>query len=85
MAEFFCIYIYYLMAEKAIWLDIARVCVRIFFNKLQAVGLFLAFDGASTRTDPFTSGKKYRKSVNNAVFITKAYSLFPQRLRVHSN
>ena len=39
------------------------------FNKLQAVGLFLAFDGASTRTDPFTSGKKYRKSVNNAVFI----------------
>ena len=25
--------------------------------------------GASTRTDPFTIGKKYRKSVNNAVFI----------------
>ena len=38
-------------------------------NELQAVGLFLAFDGASTCTDPFTSGKKYRKSVNIAVFI----------------
>ena len=36
-------------------------------NELQAVGLFLAFDGASTCTDPFTSGKKYRKSVNIAV------------------
>ena len=36
------------------------------FNELQAVGLFLALDGASMRTDPFTSGKKYRKL---AVFI----------------
>ena len=96
------------MVEKAIWLDIARVCVHIFtsrkqwkystrvqkkkknpailpsynyqnieydfsrqvlhmrsskviaaciFNKLQAVGLFLAFDGASTHAVPFTSGK----------------------------
>ena len=67
----------------------SKVVAACIFNKLQAVGLFLAFDGASTRTDPFTSGKKYRKSVNNAVFIrdmsTKAYSLFQQRLRVHSN
>ena len=38
-------------------------------NELQAVGLFLAFDSASTRTDHFTSEKKYRKFVNNAVFI----------------
>jgi len=34
-----------------------------------AVCLFVAFDGVSTRTDPFTSGKRYRKLVNNAVFI----------------
>ena len=47
----------------------SKVVAAWIFNKLQAVGLFLAFDGASTRTDPFTSGKKYRKSVNNAVFI----------------
>ena len=33
------------------------------------VSLFLAFDSASKRTDPFTSGKKYRKLVNSAVFI----------------
>ena len=39
------------------------------FNEHQAVGLFLAFDGVSTRTDPFTSGNKYCKLVNNAVFI----------------
>ena len=55
-------------------------------NELQAVGLFLAFDGTSTRTDPFTSGKRYRKSVNNAVFMrNKSLSLFQQRLRVYSN
>ena len=47
----------------------SKVVAARIFNKLQAVSLFLAFDGASTRTDPFTSGKKYRKSVNNAVFI----------------
>ena len=47
----------------------SKVVAACIFNELQAVGLFLAFDGASTRTDPFTSGKKYRKSVNNAVFI----------------
>lgn len=45
---------------------VVAVCI---FNELQAVGLLLAFDGASTRTDPFTSGKNYQKSVNNAVFI----------------
>ena len=42
--------------------------VRI-FNELPDVGLFLAFDSASTCIDHFTSGKKYRKLVNNAVFI----------------
>ena len=47
----------------------SKVVAACIFNKLQAVGLFLAFDGASTRTDPFTNRKKYRKSVNNAVFI----------------
>ena len=45
---------------------VVAVCI---FNELQTVSQFLAFDGASTRTDPFTSGKKYCKSVNNAVFI----------------
>ena len=39
------------------------------FNELQAAGLFLALDDTSTRTDPSTSGRKYRKLVNNAVFI----------------
>ena len=58
------------------------VCI---FNKLQAVGLFLAFDGATTHTNHFTSEKKYRKLVNNAVFIIKAYSLFQQWLQVRSN
>jgi len=46
---------------------VVAVCI---FNEFQAVGLFLAFDGTSTRTDPFTSGKKYRKLLNNAVFIS---------------
>ena len=39
------------------------------FNELQAVGLFLALDSTSTRTDLFTSGKMYRKLANNAFFI----------------
>ena len=47
----------------------SKVVAACIFNELQAVGQFLAFDGASTRTNPFTSGKKYRMSVNNAVFI----------------
>ena len=47
----------------------SKVIAACIFNELQAVGPFRAFDGASTHTDPFTSVKKYRKSVNNAVFI----------------
>ena len=45
---------------------VAAACI---FNELQAAGLFLALDATSTRTDPSTSGIKYRKSVNNSVFI----------------
>ena len=45
---------------------VAAACI---FNELQAAGLFLALDGTSMRIDPCTSGRKYRKSVNNAVFI----------------
>ena len=93
--------IYYLMAEKVIWLDITRVCGRIFtsrrrvkmqhksaLNELRAVGLFLAFDAASTRTDNFTSGKKYRKLVNSAVFIqlifcfSSGYECIPIRAHI---
>ena len=47
----------------------SKVISACIFNKLQALGLFLAFDGASMRIDSFTSGKKYCKLVNNAVFI----------------
>ena len=43
--------------------------------KLQAVFPFVAFDGVIMCTDPFTSGKKYCKLVNNAVF-THNESLF---------
>ena len=39
------------------------------FNKLLGAGLFLALDGTSMCTDPSTNGRKYRKLVNNAVFI----------------
>ena len=39
------------------------------FNKLQAAGLFLGLDGTSMCTDPSTSGRKYHKLVNNAIFI----------------
>ena len=46
-----------------------KVVAACIFNKLLAAGLFLALDGTSMRTDPSTSGRKYRKSVNNAVFI----------------
>ena len=45
------------------------VAACIFINKLQVAGLFLALDGTSMHIDPSTSGKKYRKLVNNAVFI----------------
>ena len=47
----------------------SKVVAACIFNKHQAVALFLAFDSTSTHTDPFISGKKYRKLVNNAVFI----------------
>ena len=47
----------------------SKVVAACIFNELQTVFPFLAFDGGSMRTDHFTSGKKYRKSVNNAVFI----------------
>ena len=46
-----------------------KVVAACIFNKLLAAGLFLALDGTSMRTDPSTSGRIYRKSVNNAVFI----------------
>ena len=49
---------------------VMRMCVNYtcIFNKLQATGLFLALEGSSTLTDPFASGRKYHKFVNNAVF-----------------
>ena len=46
-----------------------KVVAACIFNELQAAGLFLALDGTSMRTDPSTSGRKYRKLANNAVFI----------------
>ena len=46
-----------------------KVAAAYIFNELQAAGLFLALDATSTRTDPSTSGRKYRKSVNNSVYI----------------
>ena len=39
------------------------------FNELLAAVLFLALDGTSMRTDLSTSGRKYHKSANNAVFV----------------
>ena len=46
-----------------------KVIVTCIFNKLLAAGLFPALDGTSMRTDPSISGRKYRKSVYNAVCI----------------
>ena len=46
-----------------------KVVAACIFNELQAAGLFLALDGTSTRIDPSTSERKYRKLVNNAIFI----------------
>ena len=65
----------------------SKVVAACIINELQAVGLVLAFDGASTRTDPFTSGKKYRKSVNNAVFtlilcFSSGYECIPIRAHI---
>ena len=59
-------------------------------NELQAVGLSLALDDASMHIEPFTSGKKYRKLVNNAVFIrnekcfSSGYIHTCNRIRAHS-
>ena len=50
-------------------MDGSKVVVACIFNELQVVSLFLALDGTSTHTDHFTSGKKYRKLVSNAIFI----------------
>ena len=47
----------------------SKVVDACIFNELQAVCLFVAFDGVTTRTSPFTSGKKYRKLVHNVIFI----------------
>ena len=47
----------------------AKVIAACIFNKLQAAGLLLALDRISTHIDPSTSGRKYRKLVNNAVFL----------------
>ena len=48
----------------------SKVIAACVCNEFQAVvNLFLALDGTSVHTYPFTSGKKYRKLVNNAVFI----------------
>ena len=57
-----------------------KVVAACIFNELLAAGLFLALDGTSMRTDSSTSGRKYRKSVNNAVFI-RSESLFVVFLR----
>ena len=48
---------------------ITKVIATCIFNKLLAAGLFPALDLTSLRTDPSISGRKYRKSVYNAVFI----------------
>ena len=54
----------------------SKVVAACIFNELRAVCLFLALDGASTCTDPFTSGKKYRKLVNNNSVFIRDESLF---------
>ena len=51
---------------------VVSVCI---FNELQAVGLFLAFDGASTCTDHFTSGKKLVKGIFVSAAATSAFQL----------
>ena len=46
-----------------------KVTATCIFNELLAAGLFPGLDGTSMRIDPSISGRKYRKSVCNAVFI----------------
>ena len=61
----------------------SKVIAACIFNELQAVGLFLAFGSVSAHTDLYTSGKKYCKLVNNAVFIcNKSYKCIP--IRAHA-
>ena len=48
---------------------VQRSLLHYIFNELLAAGLFLAYDGTSTHTDPSTSGRKYCKLVNNPVFL----------------
>ena len=66
-------------AGQLLHMHSTKVVAACIFNKLQAAGLFLALDGTNMRTDPFTSGRKYHKLVNNAIFICNE-SLFQQRL-----
>ena len=58
----------------------SKVIAACIFNEHQAVGLFLAFDGASTCTDPFISGKKYRKLVNNFIRNKSLFFVSPRLL-----
>ena len=46
-----------------------KVVAACIFNELLDAGPFLALDGTSMHIGPSTSGRKYRKSVNNAIFI----------------
>ena len=46
-----------------------KVIAACIFNELLAAGLLPALDVTSMRTDPSISGRKYHKSVYNAVFI----------------
>ena len=59
----------YLEDRQLLCMCTTKVVAACIFNKLQPAGLFLALDGTSMHTDPSTSGRKYRKLVNNAVFI----------------
>ena len=53
------------------------------FNMLQSAGLFLALDDTSTLNFPSTSGRKYHKLVNNAVFIHKGSAYKCILIRAH--
>ena len=53
----------------------SKVVSACIFNELQAVGLFLAFDCASTCTDHFTSGKKLVKGIFVSAAATSAFQL----------
>ena len=55
--------------RQLLCMRLTKVVAACIFNELLAAGLFLALHGTTMRTDPSTSGRKYRKLVNNAVFI----------------